>query len=756
MAMAGVFPGHRSRLVSKRPNLPLLNALSGSQESKIFSRYGGSESCRSCHEDEYDLWKNSNHALAERTITPQQDRSAFDPPRFFGHGSQSSSVRWSDGGPQATVVGPAAKAESYEPVRVIGNEPLRQFLVAFPGGRLQALEGAYDPLSNQWFEVYGNEERKPGEWGHWTGRGMNWNYMCGSCHNTRLRRNYDERTDSYHTTMAEMSVGCEACHGPLKAHDEWQQRFGRSGQPDPTLTKLTRPQVLDNCGACHARRTDLTGDFRPGDNFVDRFDLALVDQSERYYPDGQVRDEDYEYGSLLGSRMHLRGVQCLDCHNPHSMKTLLPGNWLCLRCHNGSDTNVPAIDPLGHSHHKVYGSATNVDLMGYRPKDIQEKGGECVNCHMPQTVYMQRHWRHDHGFTSPDPILSKQFGIPNACNRCHQDRSADWALAYCEQWYGPKMERPSRRRAQVIVHAQRGEAAARDELVVLLKEEQSPYWRAVAVGLLGHWATRPEIASLLLSSLGHTNALVRTSAAAALEPALAASIPGVGQALDKALRDPVRSVRIAAASSLGNRLDPESAAGREFEQCLDNNADQPSGQMQKGIFCFLHGDYQAALAHFQKAAAWDPYSPPFRHQIAITLSALNRPEEARDALKEACRLNPRDAETHYKLGLAYNELGEVRSAAEELKSAASLEPRHALAWYNLGLAQNALGRPEEAIDSLLRAEELEPDDARSPYARATILARLGRTREARAAAHQALDREPSYSEAKQLLDQLSN
>ena len=34
---------------------------------------------------------------------------------------------------------------------------------------------------------------------------------------------------------------------------------------------------------------------------------------------------------------------------------------------------------------------------------------------MPVTTYMQRHPRHDHGFTIPDPLLTKQFGTPNAC-----------------------------------------------------------------------------------------------------------------------------------------------------------------------------------------------------------------------------------------------------------------------------------------------------------------------------------------------------
>ena len=69
------------------------------------------------------------------------------------------------------------------------------------------MEAVHDPRSNQWFNVYGEEDGQPGEWGHWTGRGMTWNYMCADCHKTALRRGYDGSTDTYKTTMAELTVG---------------------------------------------------------------------------------------------------------------------------------------------------------------------------------------------------------------------------------------------------------------------------------------------------------------------------------------------------------------------------------------------------------------------------------------------------------------------------------------------------------------------------------------------------------------------
>ncbi len=732
--------------------------LSIESDQSVFAQYGGSPSCRDCHEEAFDAWEKSHHAFAERPVKADLDRRAFDPPRTFHHGTQDSASRWTNDTAIVTALGLSGKPEDCNVARVIGHDPLRQFLVPAAGGRFQTLEATYDPRSNQWFNVYGDEDRRPGEWGHWTGRGMNWNFMCAGCHNTRLRRNYDEMTDSYHTTMAEMSVGCESCHGPLKAHNEWQRQYGKS-QPgkDPTIKKMPRTQILDTCGFCHARRGDLTGDFKPGDSFSDHFDLTVVDTSERYYADGQIREEDYEYGSFVGSKMHQRGVICTDCHDPHTAKTKLPGNWLCLRCHNGSETNAPLINPVTHSKHKVFGYDTNgvlvnSDLTNYKTKEIVETGGECVNCHMPQTPYMQRHWRHDHGFTIPDPLLTKNHNIPNACNRCHQDKTTDWALEACNKWYGTKMNRPTRTRAEWIARAQEGDPAAREGLLAVLKNEPAPYWRTTILGLLGPWATQPDIATVLMESLDNTSALVRSTAARVIEPAL--SIPGVNEAVHRCLDDPSRSVRLAAAWSLRATLDTNSIVARELEQMMDRSSDQPGGQMRKGDFFAARHDPQTALLHYQKAVLWDPYSTPFRYRVAVTLFQLNRPREAIETLQEACRINPKDGEAHYQLGLAWNETGDIQRARQELEAAVQANPRLAPAWYNLGLAQNALGESTAAIGSLQRGESADPHDARIPYARATIHARLGERNAAIVAAHKALEIDPNYSEARQFVQEL--
>jgi predicted CXXCH cytochrome family protein len=707
------------------------------EQAKAFARYAGSKSCRECHAKAFDLWLGSDHQLAERLPDPKMDREAFDPSREFKHPSITSKIS-SDGDRfHIATQGASGEMETFEVERVIGETPLRQYLVKFPRGLLQTVDLSHDPHKNEWFNVFGDEDRQPGEWGHWTGRGMNWNTQCASCHNTRLRKNYDEKTDSYLTAMAEMSVGCEACHGPMKAHVDWQKEFVGTADKDPTLRTFDKAQWLATCGKCHSRRTELTGDFKPGDRYLDHFSHVIPDETDIYYADGQVRGENYVLTSFLSSKMHHAGVQCMDCHEPHSTKILQPGNALCMRCHTGTYPNSPKIDPPTHTHHKLNG-----------------EGGQCVNCHMPQTTYMQRDARRDHGFTIPDPLLTKEHGIPNACNRCHADKDTDWAVATVEKWYGQRMDRPARKRTRTIALARNGAAGSRDNLLQLLREEKTPFWKAVAAELIYPWANDPEVATQLLGNLSNTNALLRGTSARALDPLARRGNAQIDAALAKLLDDPIRKVRVDAAWTLRDRVDPKSKAGEDLLRTLTYNVDMPTGALQKGVYHLDRGEFKMAEHYFRRAIKLDSYSAPLRHEFAIALSMMNRTREAIDALKEAIRLDPNEAEYHYKLALAWNETGRTDNTVSSLVKAVQLNPRHSRAWYNLGLARNGMNQPEAAIAALLKAESVEQNDPDIPYARATILMQLRRIPEAIEAAQRALEIQPNYNPARALLQEI--
>jgi predicted CXXCH cytochrome family protein len=697
------------------------------------SSYAGSDSCRPCHAGQAEAWSGSQHARAERPLDPALDRRFFDPPRNVRHGSERSAVR-ADGDTLVLFTRGLDGLAPFRPDRVIGVEPLQQFLVPAPGGRWQATELAVDPRNGEWFDVFGDEDRRPGEWGHWTGRGMTWNAMCASCHNTAVAKKYDSQRDGYATSMAEPGVGCEACHGPSAAHVGAK----REGRSEPYRAPgATAEQALATCGSCHSRRIELTGTFAPGEAYLDHFRPAIPDLSPGFYPDGQTRDENYEYASFLGSRLHAGGVTCGDCHDPHGGALRQDGNALCLSCHEGQAARGPRIEPSAHTGHPA-----------------ASRGSRCVECHMPATTYMQRDSRRDHAFSIPDPDLTRELGIPNACGRCHANRSPEWAGAAIRRWLGAVRPRPARARARWVALAREGRREAIPLLLAAAREEPIPLWRAAAVGLLSPWSADDEVTPGLLASLGDSAALVRATAVRTLEPLVQGGRGDVGGAVRERLGDPSRLVRIEAAWAMRATIDPTSPAGGELLAYLAHNADQATGAYLEGVYHLDRGDAAGAEQRLRLAVACDPHSLPPRRALAIALSRLGRSADAVRELETACGQAPTDAECRFTLALGLSDVGRVNDAVAALEQAVALAPPFARAWYNLGLARAQVGRSEAALAALRRAEAADSLWADPPYARATVLARLGRLSEARAAAARALRLAPNAPHVAELVARL--
>src|SRR5262249_7008025 len=145
----------------------------------------------------------------------------------------------------------------------------------------------------------------------------------------------------------------------------------------------------------------------------DAYRVALLDE-RLYEDDGQNRDEVYEYGSFLQSRMFAAGVTCSDCHEPHALRLRAEGSSVCLQCHDASRY------PSESHHHHREGS----------------RGAACIECHMPARVYMVIDERRDHSFRVPRPDRTVTMGTPNACDRCHAERGAAWSAAQMRRWFG--------------------------------------------------------------------------------------------------------------------------------------------------------------------------------------------------------------------------------------------------------------------------------------------------------------------------------
>ncbi|HLF98245.1 MAG TPA: multiheme c-type cytochrome, partial [Methylococcaceae bacterium] len=316
------------------------------------AHYTGSQVCAACHEKEYQAWRGSHHALAMQEASDQSVLGDFSGAKFSHAGVTSTFFR-RDGKFYVNTDGPDGNLADFEVKYTFGLTPLQQYLIPFPDGRMQALGIAWDSRpkgqgGQRWFHLYPKDTPKPGEILHWTGRDQTWNYQCAECHSTDLRKNYDLAGNRYATAWAEISVGCEACHGPGSRHVEqaragkpmdgnkgfplsltraagaWTVRDGQRGIAEWTGPARGHTEV-EACARCHARRGVSADPYTYGKPLPDTHTPALLSDS-LYYADGQIQGEVFEYASFLQSRMHRVGVTCSDCHEPHGIKLRAEGN----------------------------------------------------------------------------------------------------------------------------------------------------------------------------------------------------------------------------------------------------------------------------------------------------------------------------------------------------------------------------------------------------------------------------------------------
>ncbi|WP_296805814.1 tetratricopeptide repeat protein [Thiocapsa sp.] len=703
--------------------------------------YVGVAVCAECHQAEFDLWNGSDHDRAMTQATPDTVLGNFDDAEIEAHGVTSRFFR-RDGGYFVQTDGPDGALRDY-PIRyTFGWSPLQQYLIAFPGGRLQALGLAWDTRSpeeggQRWFHLYPDADpNAPMDHSnpvHWTAAEQTWNYQCADCHSTDLQKRYDAERQIYDTRYAEINVACEACHGPGARHVEWakarpagenaesaaatdadgrgllvelKDRDGgvwqinpETGKPERSVTRSPQggPHLQsETCARCHSRRGRIQDTPSPGEPLHQGFRLALLDPA-LYFPDGQIKDEVFVHGSFIQSRMYHQGVVCSDCHEPHSLELLAEGNAVCARCHTPARYDSPE-----HHHHPA-GST----------------GAACVACHMPQRFYMVVDERADHSLRVPRPDLSLTLGTPNACNACHQDKDAAWAASAVETWYpDPAYRGPHFGEALHAADTNAPDAGAR--LLALAADSTQPaIARASALERLRDHAD-PTALPTVQRLLDDPQAQVRAQAVRVLD---LADLQTRVELVWPLLSDPALTVRLEAARVLapmmtqgigGELADRLSAALEEYAMAEMVNADRPEAHLNLGLLAFDAGESRVAEQAYRTALSLDRRFTPARVNLADLYRALGRESDAVAELTAGLAAEPATAseraDLHYALGLAQVRSKRLDAAVQELARAADLSPHNSRYAYVYAVALDGADRTPEALSILEAAQGKAPTD----------------------------------------------
>ncbi len=643
--------------------------------------FTGSNACAACHQREHDEWQGSHHQLAMQVADPQSvlgDFSGVTVPYF----DTSATFTQREGRYFVVTEDADGEQQQFEVTHTFGVAPLQQFLVDAPGGRKQALQFAWDTRpeasgGQRWFHLYPYEHLDHDDPLHWTGPYFNWNFMCAECHSTDLQLGYDIESNTFDTTFAEISVGCEACHGPGSRHiaqaesDSFDSQHGlpvnlddRNGaawimNAGTGIAERSVPpaaqQEVETCGRCHARRSQITTTYDYGRPLTDTHLPSLLDAG-LYHADGRILDEVYVYGSFLQSKMYSAGVTCSDCHNPHSgqLRAGPDPNNTCASCH--LPAQFAAVEHAG------------------------EPAGDCVTCHMPATTYMGVDDRRDHSFR-----------LPNT-----EDDPAHYGTAIAA-----------------------GRIGNANEILLqnIANESVPPIARATQLSLLEPIDT-PAGQQTLLDQLDSPEPLIRIGALRALRRQSPELRLRHGSHL---LRDPIRSVRIEAAVTYADEHDmlpledarTFPAALEELRQAMRTSASMPEAALRLAELEARLGNTGTAAGLYEHAMRIGDTLATVQHAFGLHLVRAGRPADALLHLERAAELDSSIPQFTYVYAVGLNSLGRTEEALGVLLDARERFPEHFDTGFALATIYRDAGNRDAARAVAVRLKEQHPDNTQA-------------------------------------------
>ncbi len=656
------------------------------------------QTCIDCHQTSHQQWKLSDHAKSMALPNNANILADFNNTLAKHYGQTAKFYKKGD---QYFVDIAYDNNSQTLPIKyTFGHYPLQQYLVETEKGRLQVLPFAWDSRAKseggqRWYHNYSEEEIKPADRLHWRQPLQNWNGMCADCHSDGLVRRFDAENNQFASQFDNINVGCLSCHGNMSSHGKAQGKS--TTKVRNTVSKPLGSWVrsigdktahwqgekrdnsfMDGCFACHSLRSPLTDGFKANKPFLDQFTPQLP-AAPNYHADGQIKEEVYVYGSFLQSKMFAAGVNCLDCHDKHTMKLKDEGNGLCLQCHGAEVYNVK-------SHHQ---------------HEDNSVGAQCANCHMPENRYMGVDDRRDHSFKIPRPDLSLTFNTPNACTKCHDDKSNQWANENLTQWHGAPKE--LLRSKQFLIELNSGKPINLEEhLTIIADTNLDVISRASALQMLS-FTTQTITIEILKPYLQHQEPLLRLSAAT-----IGTLLPPTARVLhiSSLLSDKFKAVRVAAARALltdkiaNTDQTTFDAAFKELAYANSVNSWRGEGMANIGVMALETNQPNEATKSFIKAIEIEPYFEAAYINLADIYRAQQKPFQVNSVLSKGIKNNPTSANLHYSYGLYFVRQKKLSKAINLFEKAMFLMPENSQYAYTLVLAIDGEGKSQHALAEL--------------------------------------------------------
>ena len=439
--------------------------------------YAASHQCQACHPAQHESWHRTYHRTMTQVAIPENVVASFDGSTVVSHELPYRVFRkdaefWADMPDPDVMMYVVQGGKKLEPsaiprvsrrvVMATGSHHYQTYWVTSPryDRLMQTLPLVYLIKDRRWIPREAAFMRPPQDN---NGFITQWNHHCIRCHSTGGNPGLNRETGLLDTKVAELGIACESCHGPAEEHVTRNQnplrryRLNLTGEADPTIVNPARLAERDHrassqvCGQCHgvyimrdefAMLSASEGPlYRAGEDLnktryyiqhptegspPERWeDLKRNPQffRERWWEDGTILAGGREYTAMAVSGCYTRGkISCMSCHSMHQgnpVGQLMPGRKdqaLCTQCHDQAKYTT--------------------ELRRHTFHDPDSSGSDCMNCHMPHTTYALFRAIRSHQISSPSLAGSVRYGVPNACNLCHLDKTLEWTQEHLAESYG--------------------------------------------------------------------------------------------------------------------------------------------------------------------------------------------------------------------------------------------------------------------------------------------------------------------------------
>ena len=441
--------------------------------------YVRSETCASCHPDHVESWRRTYH----RTMTQEPNATSvlgdFDDAAVTFDDvsaslSQNSDGFWMELSVQGTLPSKGLSPDRYRIDRVVGSHEMQVYLSRLDDGAFVTLPLEWNIRDGRWVSSAGNFLQPPAP-GSVLEHSVPWNNNCAFCHNTRVNPGMREiakirasaaardretastptvqhDADRFETTIEELGIACEACHGPGHAHAQQNRNpirrhvlhlINASDQTIVDPDRLAPPASVEVCGRCHGKwlpqnhalaRVLTDGDIHiPGQqplavNYEDPLRRSARGEDVRgfLWSDATPQPTSMEYQGVILSKCYTAGgMTCSACHSMHDapaddqlrfsdnpLTENDESNEMCTQCHEQFRSESAK---NAHTHHKG--------------------DSQCASCHMPFQTFGLMNAVRSHLLTNTFPYKTVAFVLPNACTQCHVDQSLTWARSTLQAWY---------------------------------------------------------------------------------------------------------------------------------------------------------------------------------------------------------------------------------------------------------------------------------------------------------------------------------